>query len=83
MAVTAAPAAEVEAGVESIATAPLETRDLDAAECHLACKAGTSAVKKICGRLPLKVKAACIGAAAAAATPLGLEACTYFCDEFF
>ncbi|KAL8997116.1 MAG: hypothetical protein Q9169_003552, partial [Polycauliona sp. 2 TL-2023] len=85
MAVAAAPAAIAEAGSAPVAAAaPLEARDLTRGQCRTACDKGADAVEKFCRLIPLlPVRAACWGAAAAVETPIGLKACTSFCDNFF
>ena len=87
MAVTAAPAPSVDDEVEGLAApvaAPIETRDLNAAQCRVACDKGADAVERFCRLIPEpRIRAACWGAAAAVETPIGLRACTAFCDAFF
>lgn len=87
MAVTAAPAPGVDAEVDGLAVpvaARIEARDLNAAQCKAACKRGADAVERFCRLIPEpRIRAACWGAAAAVETPIGLRACTVFCDAFF
>ena len=64
--------------------APIETRDLNAAQCRAACDRGADAVERFCRLIPEpRIRAFCWGAAAAVETPIGLRACTSFCDAFF
>lgn len=87
VAVAAAPAPGVEAEVDGLAApvaAPIEARDLNAAQCRRACDKGADAVERFCRLIPEpRIRAACWGAAAAVETPIGLRACTAFCDAFF
>ncbi|KAL8856790.1 MAG: hypothetical protein Q9178_006627 [Gyalolechia marmorata] len=79
--VTAAPAPTE---IDGITTAPIETRDLNAAQCRRACDKGADAVERFCRLIPEpRIRAACWGAAAAVESPIGLRACTAFCDAFF
>lgn len=83
MAVTAVPAPTVDAEVDGLA-APIEARDLNAAQCRVACQRGADAVERFCRLIPEpRIRAACWGAAAAVETPIGLRACTAFCDAWF
>ncbi len=88
MAVTAAPTAEADnADLDNFFNAPtasIEARDLNAAQCRAACQRGADAVERFCRLIPEpRIRALCWGAAAAVETPIGLRACTSFCDAFF
>ena len=79
--VTAAPAPTE---INGITTAPISARDQNAAQCRRACDRGADAVERFCRLIPEpRIRAACWGAAAAVKTPIGLRACTAFCDAFF
>ncbi len=75
----AAPVTDFDAAAMSV-----EARDLTKAQCKSACDRGADAVEKFCGRIPeARVRFFCWAAANAVQTPIGLRACTSFCDNFF
>ncbi len=86
--VTAIPVAEPVAEAEAdtgmdFVSAGIEARDLTRAQCKRACDIGADAMQKFCRLTPFHIRPFCWAAATAIESPLGQQACTSFCDNFF
>lgn len=83
----ALPTADPEAGPEPIPDvdiAAIDLASLNAAQCKAACRAGSTAMERVCRVIPFPhIRAICWGIAAGVRTPAGMRACIVFCDAFF